>query len=83
METKTCSLCYIKNMSKIVAKKIQNVETVLAKEDKNVTMTLKIECQLNESCFMNKIKIIYYRNKMIDTYTLKNYLEPMLNWETV
>ena len=42
-------------------------------------MRTEIKYENNNKFFMKKIEIKNYKNKMIDLYTSKNYLETMLN----
>ena len=41
-------------------------------------MRINIEYQINERYNMKEVKINCYRNKTIDIYNLKNWLDPML-----
>ena len=55
----------LKDISTIFTKNTQNVKIVIAKEDYNVNMVIKIKYRINQNRIMKK-KIDYYRNKMID-----------------
>ena len=57
METKTCSMCNIENKSVTSTTIIQNVKTVIAKKDQNVTMKIKMNYQINGKYTMKKIEM--------------------------
>ena len=79
MDRKTCNMCFIKKYiddfyNKLSECKICNSDTGLKRYYENGE-----KYQINEKYNRKKLKINYYRNKVIDIYILKNYSDPMLN----
>ena len=64
---------------------IENVNSVILKEVRDVTMKTKTKYQCSKKYIMKKIEINFYRNKMIiakkEAQIIKNYKDPMLNNE--
>ena len=63
-------MCDFQNLSTISTKNLQSVKFVIPKQEKNVTMILKIKFQMNERFILKKTNMNFYRTQMTDKYTL-------------
>ena len=82
MNSKVCVVCNIEKVLIIFTTNIENVNSLILKEVRDVTMKTKIKYQCNKIYIMIKIEINFYRNKMIiakkEAQIVKNYKDPML-----
>ena len=65
-------MCNIEKHINTFYKKIQGVKVVLVQEDWNITMIIKIKCQINRKYTTKRLeKEYYYRKGTIDVFNLE------------
>ena len=62
MDSKVCVVCNIEKNTDIFTANIENVNSVILKEVRNVTMRIKINYQINENYIMKNIEMYHLQS---------------------
>ena len=86
MDNKTCTVCNIEKQIKNFYRKYSECKGCNIKRGVKRYYDNKHKISIQQKYIMKKIKTNNYRNKMIteikETQTLRNYIDPMLNYKT-